>query len=426
MKNDCRLMQRKANGKIREIAGGQVTVEMPLPLTALMMGMPEVIRELAQDMGLLLMTAVMESECEQIAGPKGMRNPSRTANWWGSELGSVCYDGQKVMIERPRLRSKNNREIPLDTYEALQSTKGMSETVSRRVVLGLSNRKYEEAIGRFLKGYGIKKSSVSRHFVKATTHQMREFMERDLSALKLCALFIDGIEFKGHLLVVALGLDSSGRKHILGLREGATENREVCIGLLEDMIRRGLSSSANYLFVLDGSKALRSAVTRVFGGTAAVQRCQAHKRRNVREHLPPEHQEAIDARIRAAHGMADYEEAKHSLELTVKYLERLNPSAAGSLKEGLEETLTVHRLGITGLLRKTLCSTNVIESGFSVARTVTDRVKRWRDGSMVQRWAVAALLQAEKKFRRIKGYREIPKLMVALGQKTIDRKEVAA
>ena len=426
MKKEYRRMQRKANGKIREIADGQVTMEMPLPLAAVMMGMPQAIREVAEDMGILLMSAVMESECEKIAGPKGMRNPQRTANWWGSEIGSVCYDGQKVLMERPRLRGKNNKEISLDTYKALQSTKGMSEMISRRVVLGLSDRKYEEAIGGFLKGYGIKKSSVSRHFVKATSEQMREFMERDLSARNLCAIFIDGIDFKGHLLIVALGLDKDGKKHVMGLREGATENREVCMGLLDDMERRGLSMNSNYLFVLDGAKALRSAVARKFGVQVQVQRCQQHKRRNVLQHLPKEHQQSIDARMKAAYNMNGYEEAKHSLELTAKYLDRLNPSAAASLREGLEETLTVHRLGVKGLLRKTLCSTNAIESCFSVTRTITDRVKRWQNGGMVQRWAVAALLRAEKKFRKIKGYKDIPKMLVALQQKNLDRKEAVA
>ena len=426
MKNNRRLMQRKATGKIREIADGQLTVDMPLPIAAVLMGMPQVIRELAEDMGILLMTAVMESECERIAGPKHARNPLRGANWWGSEIGSVCFDAQKIVMERPRLRGKDNKEIALQTYKALQSTKGMSETVSRRVVLGLSNRKYEEAIGGFLRGYGITKSSVSRHFVKATVEQMQEFMERDLSALNLCAIFIDGIEFKGHLLVVALGLDRDGRKHIMGFCEGATENREVCMGLLDDMERRGLSMSGNYLFVLDGSKALRSAVARKFGAHAQVQRCQQHKRRDVLGYLPKEHHSAVDARMRAAYSMEDYEEAKQSLELTVKYLDRLNPSAAASLREGLEETLTVHRLGIKGLLRKTLCSTNVIDSCFSTTRTITERVKRWRKGSMVQRWAVTALLRAEKKFRRIKGYKDIPKMLVALQQNNIHRKEAVA
>jgi len=200
----------------------------------------------------------------------------------------------------------------------------------------------------------------------------------------------------------------------------------VCNNLLDDIERRGLDTKRDYLFVLDGSKALRSAAAKKFGADVLVQRCQVHKRRNVRDHLPPEHQEAIDARIRAAYNMADYDKAKESLELTVRYLERLNPSAAASLKEGLEETLTLHKLAISGLLRKTLSSTNPIESCFSVTRTITGRVKRWNGGDMVQRWAVAALLRAEKKFKRVKGYREIPKLIVALQQKNIDRKEVAA
>jgi transposase-like protein len=381
---------------------------------------------MSREVGLMLMWAVMEAEGQKIAGKKGVKNPERTAHWWGSELGGVYYDGQKILMDHPRLRGKDNKEIPLSTYKAFQSARGMSGLVTKKMVLGLSSRNYEEALEGFLKGYGIKKSSVSRHFIKATAEQMREFLERDLSGLELCAIFIDGIEFKGHLLVVALGLDVAGRKHILGLREGATENREVCMGLLEDLTRRGLSAQRDYLFVLDGSKALRSAVARMYGSNVLVQRCQQHKRRNVREHLPQEHQETIDARIRSAYGMATYEQAKQSLELTVKHLERLNPSAAASLKEGLEETLTVHRLGIMGLLRKTLCSTNPIESCFSVTRTITGRVKHWRDGDMVQRWAVAALLRAEKKFRRIKGYREIPKLLVALQQRSLDRKEEAA
>ena len=187
-----------------------------------------------------------------------------------------------------------------------------------------------------------------------------------------------------------------------------------------------MDTSKDYLLVLDGSKALRSAVTKMFGRDVVVQRCQQHKRRNIKEHLSPKHQATIDARIRAAYNMADYEDAKKSLELTIKYLERLNPSAARSLEEGMEETLTVHRLGIKGLLRKTLSSTNPIESCFSIMRTVTGRVKRWRNGDMVQRWADAALLRTEKKFRRVKGYLEIPKLLIALQQNSIDRKEAAA
>jgi transposase-like protein len=426
MKKRYRNMQKKANGKVREISDGSVLLELPLSVAVVIESLPEVIRELAQEAGLLLMSAAMNAECKMIAGPKDSKNPLRAANWWGSNLGPVYYDKQKVLIDRPRLRSKDNKEIPLATYQAFGDPRGMRSSVMKNMILGISSRNYAESVESFVNGYGIKKSSVSRHFVKATAEQMREFMERDLGGLDLVAIFIDGIEFKGHLIVVALGLDKGGKKHVLGLWQGATENATVCRSLLEDMSRRGLNTEKDYLFVLDGSKALRSGVAKIFGTNVAVQRCQQHKRRNVLAHLPKEHQHAVDARISAAYKMADYEAAKKSLELTVRYLEKLNPSAAASLREGLEETLTVHKLGVAGLLRKTLQTTNPIESCFSVSRTITGRVKRWRGDDMVQRWAVASLLRAEKKFKRVKGYKDIPKLIAALQQRSIDRKEAAA
>jgi transposase-like protein len=426
MKKRYRNMQKKANGKVRELGDGRVLLELPLSVAGVIESLPEVIKGLAQEAGLLLMLATMDSECEMIAGPKDSKNPLRVANWWGSDLSPVYYDRQKILIERPRLRGKDNKEIPLGTFQAFRDPRGMRSTVMKNMILGISSRNYEETVEGFAKGYGIKKSSVSRHFVKATAEQMREFLERDLTGLDLVAIFIDGIAFKGHLVVVALGLDKGGRKHVLGLWQGATENATVCTSLLEDIARRGLNTGKDYLFVLDGSKALRSAVSKMFGSDAAVQRCQQHKRRNVLDHLPEEHQHAIDARISAAYKMADYDDAKKSLGLTVRYLEKLNPSAAASLKEGLEETLTIHKLAITGLLRKTLSTTNPIESCFSVAKTITGRVKRWRGDDMVQRWAVASLIRAEKKFKRVKGYKELPKLTAALQLKSIDRKEAAA
>lgn len=430
MEKRYRKMARKANGKVREIGKDTVVLELPLPVAEILEGIPEAIEGVSREVGLLLMGAAMESECKRIAGEKDSKNPRRQAYWWGNEIGSVYYDKQKVLIERPRLRSVDGKEeIGLKTYKALRNPKSMKDSVTRNLVLGISSRNYEEAVESFTRGYGIKKSSVSRHFVKATAEQVREFMERDLSGLSLCAIFIDGIEFKAQHLVVALGLDKEGRKHMLGLWQGATENKTVCMNLLEDMARRGLDMTKEYLFVIDGSKALRSAVAKMFGADAFVQRCQAHKRRNVREQLPKEHQEAVDARIRAAYNMADYDKAKASLEVTVRYLERLNPDAAKSMREGLEETLTLHKLGVTGLLRKTLATTNPIESCFSVTRAITGRVKRWRGGDMAQRWAVAALIRAEKKFRRAKGYKEIPKLLLTLNafkKKSLEREEVAA
>src|SRR5208337_3149962 len=378
MKRRYRNMQKKANGKVREIGDGSVLLELPLWVAGVIESLPEVIRELAQEAGLLLMSAAMDSECERITGSKDSKNPLRAANWWGSDLSPVYYDKQKVLIDRPRLRGKDNKEIALATFQAFRDPKGMRSSVMKNMVLGISSRNYEEAVEGFVEGYGIKKSSVSRHFVKATAEQMREFLERDLAGLDPVAIVIDGIEFKGHLLVVALGMNRDGRKHVLGLWQGATENATICAELLEDMARRGLNIGMDYLFVLDGSKALRSAVAKMFGTKALVQRCQQHKRRNVLAHLPKEHQHSIDARISAAYNMAAYDDARKSLELTVKYLENLNPSAAASLKEGLEETLTIHKLGVTGLLMKTLSTTNPIESCFSVTRTITGRVKRWR------------------------------------------------
>jgi len=426
MEKRYRKMARKANGKVREIEGERVVLELPLPVAEVLGGIPEAVEELSRNVGLMLIGAVLESECERVAGKKNLKNPERAAYWWGSQLGPIYYDARKVLIERPRLRSKDGKEIPLGTYKAFRNPKGMRGSVMKNMVLGISSRNYEEAVESFVTGYGIKKSSVSRHFVKATAEQMREFMERDLSGLELCAIFIDGIEFKGQLLVVAIGLDKDGRKHMLGLWQGATENQAICMNLLEDLARRGLDMTKDYLFVLDGSKALRSAVAKMFGKDIVVQRCQQHKRRNVRGHPPEEHQEAIDARIRTAYKMAEYDKAKESLELTIRYLERLNPDAARSLREGLEETLTIHKLGVTGLLRKTLSTTNPIESCFSVTRTITGRVKRWHGGDMVQRWAVAALLRAEGKFRRVKGYKEIPELLLTLKTKSLERKEVVA
>lgn len=426
MEKRYRKMQRKVNGKIREIGEGGVLLELPLRVAEVIGSLPQLIREMAQETGILLMLAAMNSECVRIAGPKHSKNPVRIANWWGSDLRPVYYDKQEVIIDRPRLRGKDKKEIPLATYEAFRDPRDMRESVLKNMILGISSRDYEEAVSGFLKGYGIKKSSVSRHFVKATAEQMRGFLERDIAGLDLVAIFIDGIEFKGHLLVVAMGLDNSGRKHILGLCQGATETAEVCKNLLEDLARRGLDTGKDYLFVLDGAKALRAAVSKVFGAKVLAQRCQAHKRRNVLKHLPEKHQSAVNARISSAYKMTDYDEARKSLDLTVRYLEKLNPNAASSLKEGLEETLTVHKLCITGLLRKTLATTNPLESCFSGVRTTTGRVKRWQGGDMAQRWAVAALLRAEKKFKRVKGYKELPKLTAVLQQRSIDRKEAAA
>jgi transposase-like protein len=265
-----------------------------------------------------------------------------------------------------------------------------------------------------MRGYGAEKSSVSRQFVRASARRLRELLEQDLSTLDLVALMVDGIGFAGNLLVVALGIDSKGNKHPLGIWQGATENATVCQALLDDLIRRGLDAQKRYLFVLDGGKGLRSAVQKTFGERGEVQRCHEHKKRNVSDHLPPHRQAEFRRRMSAAYEMLDYSEAKSALSSCVRDLERINPSAAASLREGLEETLTLHRLDLPAALRVSLATTNPIESSFAYVREKTVRVKRWRDGDQAQRWTASALLKAKESWRKIKGHALLPALLKAL------------
>jgi transposase-like protein len=291
------------------------------------------------------------------------------------------------------------------------------------MVAGLSTRNYRRAVESVLEGYGIEKSSVSRQFVAASSNQLRVLCERRLEDLNLVVLMIDGIHFGGQVLVVALGIAESGEKHVLGVWQGATENTAVVKGLLEDLVDRGLDRQRRYLVVIDGSKALRAGVERVFGEQVEVQRCQIHKRRNVREYLPENCQKDYDRRMRNAYAMNNYTEAKEALQKIFRQLERINPSAARSLEEGLEETLTVHRLGVGAVLRRKLATTNPIESCLSTVQRVARNVKRWREGDQPLRWTAAGLLEAEKKFRRIKGYQEILLLKERLNPSRIQQRE---
>jgi transposase-like protein len=297
----------------------------------------------------------------------------------------------------------------------------------KKLVHGISTRKYEKAVEEFTDGYGISKSAVSRELVTATRSGLQALCERRIDALgRLVVLMIDGKEFAGEHVIVALGVDETGKKHVLGLVQGGTENSTVVQHLLDDLIERGLDTKQRMLIVLDGSKALRKAVNKTFGDRCPVQRCQIHKRRNIKDHLPLDYQGSADQRLRTAYAMKNYKQAKEQLLKTVAWLEEINPSAASSLKEGLEETLTLHRLGLPETLRKSLQSTNLIESALSVAADVTRRVKRWRGGDMRLRWTAAALLEAEKNFRRVRGYKAMAKLLTVLDQHNVAETSRAA
>ena len=395
-----------------DLSAGNVAVELPVSLAAAVEGVTAEIEQLAGQAGVLIMQAVMEAEVERLAGPKGRHEPERPASRWGRQPGYAVLAGKKVRLARPRVRDEEGREVGLQTYARFQSPPWRQNSIYRKLIHGISTRKYERAIEDFTDGYGISKSAVSREWVSATRGSLRDLCERNLAELgRIVVLMIDGLVYAGECIVVALGVDEKGKKHVLGLVQGASENAAVVQGLLDDLIQRGLEARAKRLYVLDGSKALRSAVKKTFGDESPVQRCQIHKRRNVKEYLPPEYQRAVDGRLKAAYSMTRYADAKKMLLATATWLEELNPSAAASLREGLEETLTLHRLNVPEELRRSLRSTNLIESALSVVRTATQRVKRWRKGDMRLRWSAAGLLAAERRFRRVRGYKSIGVLL---------------
>jgi putative transposase len=313
-------------------------------------------------------------------------------------------------------RTDGSGEVPLESYSRLQSPDVMPRAVLRRMVRGVSTRDYEDVIDLACDGFGVAKSSVSREFVRASATDVKALAERRFDGIRFPVVMIDGIEYAGETMVVAMGITTDGTKRLLGLRQGATENAELCAALLEDLRERGLDTGKPTLLVLDGSKALHAAAKRVWGKNAVIQRCQIHKKRNIKAHVPEKYWEEAERRLSEAYQETNYDNAKKSLEATATWLGKINPDAASSLREGLEETLTVVRLKLSGVLRRSLATTNPIESALSVTRRVTARVSRWRDGDMRRRWCVAGLLRAETKFRRLRGYRDMPNLLKALDE----------
>ena len=372
------------------------------------------VSELIRQAGLQLMDLLMEEEVRELAGERSQRQPERKANRWGSERGYCVVMGQKVAIQRPRVRSADDHEVRLGSYEMFHRGEPLTETVWQKLMLGLSTRKYGEAVRQFSAAYGLEKSAISEHFIEASRAKLKELMERPLDKTRLCALLIDATPFEGQQMVVALGIGENGRKMILGLRQGATENATVVGELLGDLMERGLDFTEPRLYVLDGGKALTAAVKKHAGESAAIQRCQVHKRRNVLDHLAEDHTAAVAKRLNAAYALEDYEAAKQALNGLHRELMDLNPSAARSLEEGMEETLTMHRLHVPMQLRKTLACTNVIESAFAIVEQVCRNVKRWHAGDHRERWVGSGLIVAENQFRRIMGYKQIPALMAAL------------
>lgn len=386
-----------------------VKLQIDLPVLEVILETKAEVEALSAEAGLKIIHHFMEQEIEQRCGRHGQQSAYRH----GSQPGYVVYAGRKVNIDKPRLRAKGGQELRLQSYASFQQDGRMQRAVARKLTHQVSTRNYSAAIDECLEGYGIDKSSVSRQWKAVTQAELQKLVQRPVP-VDLVALLVDGQYFRKECLIVALGVDKQGQKHVLGLWQGATENSTLVRELLSDLRERGLDTEAPMLVVIDGAKALYKGVRDIFGERALIQRCRVHKLRNVLEHLPLEKRAQAAWRLRGAWAKSSPEEASRELRACVKWLDTISPSAARSLEEGLEETLTVTRLGLHEFLVRTFSSTNLIESCFARTQSWTGRVKRWRGASMVTRWGAAALLFAEKGFRKVRGYRHMHQIIQAL------------
>jgi putative transposase len=381
--------------------------------------MHEGLLALAVGAGLQVMAALMEADVTALAGPKGKHDATRTAVRHGRERGSVTLGGRRVPITRPRVRAADGAgELPIVSYELFSSTEILGRMAMEKMLAGLSTRRYPvglEPVGEQVDetASATSKSAVSRKFVAMTETALAELLSRDLSGLDLVALIIDGVHFAESCCVVALGIGIDGVKHPLALVEGSTENATLVTELLVGLRDRGLDVTRPMFVGLDGSKALRKAVVDVLD-RPVIQRCQLHKIRNVKDRLPQRLRSSVGRKMTDAYHADSALEAEAALLALAKELDRTHPGAAASLREGLDETLTVLRLNVPPTLARTLRSTNCIESMISVCREHASNVKRWRDGQMALRWCAAGMVEAGKQFRRVNGHLHLPTLRAAL------------
>jgi putative transposase len=367
--------------------------------------------------GLEYVAEMLEEERTELCGPRYEHDPQRQALRAGSVPSSLSLGGRRVEVQRPRARSVEGRELTLPSWRRWSARDPLEKRAVEQMLVGVSTRRYArslESIPDDFRVRGVGKSAVSERFVVGTERKLAALLQRKLGGLQLIAVMIDSVRFADHVVLAAVGIDSGGNKHVLGLREGATENATSCKVLLADLIERGLSTDRSLLFVIDGAKALHRAISDVFGERALIQRCRQHKKRNVTEALPDRMRSSVLSAMSQAYATRDPKRARRLLENLARRLEPGYPSAAASLREGLEETLTVMRLDLPESLERVLSSTNLIENLFSRVREIARRVKRWQGGTMILRWSAAGVLEAEKSFRKIVGFRALPKLVAAL------------
>ena len=390
-------------------------VTLRVNMDAIMSEVGAGLRRLGEEAALRVMELAMERERQRLLEEgKGYRH--------GAQAGWAVVNGYKITAPNLRMRGRRG-EVPLESYKAFQRTDDISRQAYSAMLRGMSSRDYSLAAHEFASNHGLSKTAADVNFIRSADERLRQLAERDLSGLDITAIFMDGKGFGDTMIIAAIGVCSDGQKVALGIWQGTTENAVVCQSLLSDLIRRGLRVEKPYLFVIDGGKGLRAAIMSVFGANAFVQRCQEHKQRNVKEHLPDNLQLEYRRKLTAAYGMTDYDGALGALRGCVKELWRVNPSVARSLEEGLEETLTLHRLAVPYELRKSLRTTNCIESAFSQVGYRTGRVKRWRDGVQVQRWAGCALLTAEERWHKVHGWRLLKQVREAMDRLVKERQE---
>jgi len=395
-----------------------------LPMVDLIEQSRLAVDELIDVAGRATIETVLQLSAEQVAGPRTPGRRREEVGWHGRQRGRVCLKERKLGVSKPRLRAKGGGEVPVPAYEAMQEGR-LGPRMLDILMRGISTRQYRQVLPEMADTCGVSKSNVSREAIEAGEEALRQLLERGFDELDLLVIYIDGMVFGDQHVIAAVGVDAEGHKHVLGIQQGATENAAAVEDLLEQLVARGVKPDAKRLFVIDGAKALRAAINKVFGSQHPVQRCRNHKVRNVAERLPEDQKEQVKAAMRASYRLPA-KEGMARLRKLADWLEQEQPAAAASLREGLEECFTINRLGVPSSLHRCLGTTNVIESPQSGVRMRTRRVCRWRDASMVLRWVAASFLATEKNFNRIMGYKDLWQLKAILGrEKPMTKQEVA-